>query len=139
MTNTSLYTFLFDIVKLLVTICIGILSLSIAFVDKIKLDLNNRAVKKTLSALWICLIATMILSIGSGFAIFDDIGLAIHNSTSEVNPKTKVLVILSLTTFCCVIFALVRIGIYVIKQKKIETTTDLKLQEPTENKDTVNA
>lgn len=120
MTNASLHTFLFDIIKLLVTISIGVLSLSIAFVDKIKLNLNNRSVNKTLSTLWISLIGTLMMSIVSGFSIFEDIGKAIHNGTSEVNPPTKVLLIITLVTFCFVIFSLVKIGVFVIRQKKLE-------------------
>lgn len=123
----GIYTFLFDIIKLLVTICMGILSLSLAFADKLNLDFKDKEIKKTLSTLWLSLILTLIFCVVSGFFIYSDLELFVITDCPKTKVLTKLFTILNLLPFSFVLISLTKIGTVIVKQKSKPTDEDINI------------
>lgn len=69
----EIHSFLLDIIKLIITISIGVLSLSIGFIDKLNIDLNDKTVKTTITGLWVSLLVAVIFSVLTSFSIYLDV------------------------------------------------------------------
>jgi hypothetical protein len=114
----NIHTFLFDLIKLLVTISIGILTLALAFADKLNLDFTNKKTRNSLAFLWFSFISSLILYILSGFFIFSDFTFSTVEDAPVLTATTKTFILLTLVPFILMLVALTQIGVGIIKQKK---------------------
>jgi hypothetical protein len=114
----NIHTFLFDLIKLLVTISIGILTLALAFADKLNLDFTNKKTRNSLAFLWFSFISSLILYILSGFFIFSDLTFSTVEDAPVLTATTKTFILLTLVPFILMLVALTQIGVGIIKQKK---------------------
>lgn len=115
----NIHTFLFDLIKLLVTISIGILTLALAFADKLNLDFTNKKTRNSLAFLWFSFISSLILYILSGFFIFSDLTYSTVQDTPVLTAATKTFIFLTMIPFILMLIALTQIGFGIVKQKKI--------------------
>lgn len=69
----EIHSFLLDILKLIIPIATGILSLSIAFIDKIDLDLKILAIRRSMIFLWVSLVFTILFAITTSFFVYTDV------------------------------------------------------------------
>ncbi|WP_309642036.1 hypothetical protein [Flavobacterium sp.] len=111
-------TILFDILKLLIPSSIGILTLSISFIDKIGLNLNDDKVKSTIILLWVCLILTIVGGFVSSVFIYDDITATSTSDYIVRSLNTRIAFSLTFLTFIISIIALVMLGFQIIERTK---------------------
>ena len=106
----EIHSFLLDIIKLIISISIGVLSLSIAFLDKLNIDLTQKSNKNSIVLLWISLVVALMLSIITSIFIYLDVEASERDELIR-SAKTKTFFFLTLTAF------VMEIGFIVIKRK----------------------
>lgn len=84
----EIHSFLLDILKLIIPIATAILSISIAFIDKINLDLTIRQTRRAMISLWMSLIGTLIFAIATSFFVYHDVD---YNKQSQKLSQLMVL------------------------------------------------
>lgn len=116
----EIHKFLFDVVKILITISSGILSLSVGFIDKLGLDLKEKKVRNSILVLWISLVITIVFGAANCFMIYLDVEETVRNETFR-SSETKTIFIIILLSFVSSVIALLRVGYLVVaKNKPIE-------------------
>ncbi len=95
-------------------ISVGILSLSIAFIDKLNLDLSNPKNKRVYKMIWISLISAFAFAMITSISIYID---AEDSAATELirSKYTKTLFFITMIMFCLEIFCLVRLGFIIIQ------------------------
>jgi heme/copper-type cytochrome/quinol oxidase subunit 2 len=120
MNYTAVHTALLELLKLIITVSMGLLSLSIAFIDKINLDLKNKTIRTAITSFWIFLVITIFISLITCFFIFTDVGDSIRASKSEIGYGTRIFGTLTFISFLLILIFLMRIGFFIIKKKQNE-------------------
>lgn len=113
----NIHTFLFDIIKVLATISIGMLSLYIGFADKLQLNLKTKTVGRLMIIVLLSLISTLAGCIISGFFIFSDIEYSILREVPTISKGSKISTILTLIPFTFVLISLARLGAILVNDK----------------------
>ena len=135
----EIHTFLLDVIKLIVTIATGILSLSIGFLDKLNIDLKVKQNRQAISLLWVFLITTIGFALVTGFSVYLDVEDYIYEQsrtpTGEfVNTRrgwqSKASFLLTLVAFMASTAYLIRLGLLMIRQKAYSKPGDPILPSP---------
>jgi hypothetical protein len=115
----EILTFLLDIIKLLITYSLGVLTLSVAFIDKMNLNFNDKIIKTTIVFLWVSLVSTILLGFISSIFIYADVSSSICVELTRSN-KTKISFSLTFFFFLFSIYSLIKIGFLCIKNNQIQ-------------------